>query len=239
VIAFASPADLIALALFAVCVLVYSRYADHGRSPNMLNTRMRSVRRRWVRQMLSRDDRVTDTILTGHSANAISFFASATILIVAGLVGVLSKTSDLYDVASHVILVQPSSLELFQFKLLGLTGIFIFGFYRFTWSLLQASYYYGLMGAAPRANSMSEADLDRLVDQISTVLNNVFTNFNGGIRTYYYALAWLGWLFQPAVFALATILITTVLIMRQFSSKSALAIRNFTEIVDAGDDGKR
>lgn len=233
---YASPADLLALALFVVCVFGYSRYADHGKSPRMLNTRMRAVRRRWVRQMLSREDRVTDTILTGHSANAITFFASATILVLAGLIGIVSRTSDLYVVASGVILVRETSLELFQFKLLGLIGIFIFGFYCFTWSLLQASYYFGLMGAAPSANSATDEELDRIADRIAIVLNNVFANFNAGIRTYYYALAWLGWLFQPAVFALATVFITAVLVLRQFRSPSAMAIQDFTDLIDTRRD---
>ena len=220
-----------------VCVIGYSRLADHAKSQRMLNTRMRLVRRRWVRQMLAREDRVTDTILTGHSANAISFFASATILVLAGLIGLVSRTGDLYIVASGVILLEPTSLELFQFKLLGLIGIFIFGFYRFTWALTQASYYFGLMGAAPPASSMSSGEMDRIADQVASVLNNVFSNFNGGIRTYYYALAWLGWLFQPVVFALATILITAVLVARQFVSDSARAIRDFSDTIES--DSKR
>ncbi len=231
----AAPADWLALGLFGLCVIFYSRYAERSTNPRMLNARMRQVRRRWVRHMLEREDRVTDTILTGHSANAISFFASATVLVLAGLIGLLSQASDLYLVASSFILVRPSSLDLFQLKLLGLIGMFIYGFYRFTWALLQVSYYFGLMGAAPPANSLGGATIERLARQISIVLNSALGNFNGGIRTYYYALAWLGWFFQPAIFALATIFITAVLILRQFNSPSALAIRDFSDQIEAPD----
>jgi uncharacterized membrane protein len=233
----ASPADWLALTVFGLCVVGYSRFADLSPHRNMLNARMRRVRRRWVRQMLDRDDRVTDTILTGHSANAISFFASATILVLAGLIGIVSRTEDLYLVVGTMIMVRPTSMDLFQFKLLGLIGIFIYGFYCFTWSLLQASYYFGLMGAAPPANTAGPAELDRIAVQIATVLNNVFANFNAGIRTYYYGLAWLGWFFQPVTFVIATIFITAVLIARQFASTSAKAICDFADMVDKDRPG--
>ena len=228
----ATIADWVALAIFTFCVIGYSRYSDNSQNPRMLNAKMRKVRRLWIRHMLAREDRVTDTLLTGHSANAISFFASATILVLVGLIGIVSRTRDLHALASEIILVHPTSLALFQFKLLGLISIFIFGFYRFTWSLLQASYYFGLMGAALPVSTLSPTDLDHIADAIAIVLNNVFTNFHSGIRTYYYGLAWLGWIFQPMIFSAATLFITLVLIWRQLRSPAALAIQHFADVME-------
>lgn len=232
-------ADGFALALFVVAFLGYSAFADRaplGRSMTnggrSLNAHMREIRRIWVRRLLDRDDRVGDAILSGHSANSISFFASATALVLAGLIGMLSQTSTIYAMASNLTFVAATSLELFQLKLFGLMALFIYCFYRFTWALLLFSYHYGLLGSAPPAQHLVPELAETMADQIATVLNSGFTNFNAGIRTYYYAMAWTGWFIRPEVFVVATIGMTGILLLRQLGSPSAKAIRNYALLLE-------
>jgi len=94
----ASILDWLALVLFFVAVVAYSRYADHV-GDRLLNARMREVRAIWMRRYLERDDRVLDSILTGHSINSIALFSSATLLIVVALLGVLTNADTAYYVA--------------------------------------------------------------------------------------------------------------------------------------------
>ena len=63
-----------------------------------LNTQLHAVRRRWfsVHQGIHREHRVIDAILLGHISSSISYFGSATLLVLAGLVGTLANVNRIY-----------------------------------------------------------------------------------------------------------------------------------------------
>lgn len=229
-----SPFDLIALGAFFVAVIAYARYADHA-GERLLNARMREIRTRWLQRYLAREDRVLDSILTGHSINSIALFCSATLLIVVALLGVLSNTDMAYRLATQSSFVVRTTVELFQIKLIGLVCVFIYGFYRFTWALLQYNYFLALLGSAPLKEQLAPATIDQMGNQMSVVLNSAVTSFHSGFRTYYYALAWVGWFFHPLFFIAATALVTFVLVYRQIASPAAGAIKGYTALLDEVD----
>jgi uncharacterized membrane protein len=221
--------DWLALAAFFVAVLAYSRYADHV-GDRLLNARMREIRARWMRRTLERRDRVIDAIPTGHSINSITLFCSATLLIVVALLGVFTNADAAYRIASTSTFVIHTTFELFQVKLIGLVCVFVYGFYRFTWALLQYNYFLALIGSAPSREHLDPAAIDEMGNQMSVVLNSAVTSFHSGFRTYYYALAWVGWFFHPLVFIAATAFATFVLIYRQIASPSAGAIKGLAAL---------
>ena len=221
--------DWLALALYCIAVVAYGRYADHA-GERMLNARMRENRARWMRRCLEREDRVIDAILTGHSINSIALFCSATLLIVVALLGVLSNTDLAYRLATQSSFVARTTVELFQVKLIGFICVFIYGFYRFTWALLQYNYFLALIGSAPLKGQLTPSAIERLASQMSVVLNSAVTSFHSGFRTYYYALAWVGWFFHPLVFIAATAFVTFVLVYRQIASPAAGAIKEFAAV---------
>ena len=226
----ASFFDVLALSAFFVAVIAYSRYADHS-GDRLLNARMREIRTRWLQRYLRREDRVLDSILTGHSINSIALFCSATLLIVVALLGVLSNTDLAYALATRSSFVARTTVELFQIKLIGLVCVFIYGFYRFTWALLQYNYFLALLGSAPLKEQMTPPAMDLIGNQMSIVLNSAVTSFHSGFRTYYYALAWVGWFFHPLLFIAATAFVTFVLVFRQIASPSAGAIKGYAALL--------
>ena len=221
--------DWLALIAFFVAVLAYSRHADHV-GDRLLNARMREIRARWMRCSLERHDRVIDAILTGHSINSITLFCSATLLIVVALLGVFTNVDAAYRIASTSTFVIHTTFELFQVKLIGLVCVFVYGFYRFTWALLQYNYFLALIGSAPSREHLDPAAIDKMGSQMSVVLNSAVTSFHSGFRTYYYALAWVGWFFHPLVFIAATAFVTFVLVYRQIASPSAGAIKGLAAL---------
>ena len=233
----ASALDFLALAAFFAAIVAYSRYADHS-GERLLNARMREVRTRWMRRYLAREDRVLDSILTGHSINSIALFSSATLLIVVALLGVLTNTDMAYRLATQSSFVAHTTVELFQIKLIGLVCVFIYGFYRFTWALLQYNYYLALLGSAPVRSRLTESTMEQMADRVSVVLNSAVTSFHSGFRTYYYALAWVGWFFHPLLFIAATAFVTFVLVYRQIASPAAGAIRAYTALLHEADRDK-
>jgi len=77
---------------------------------------------------------------------------------------------------------------------------------------------------------LTKAAVDEMGNQMSVVLNSAVTSFHSGFRTYYYALAWIGWFFHPLVFMAATAFVTFVLVYRQIASPSAGAIKGFAAL---------
>ena len=230
--------DWLALIAFFVAVLAYGRYADHAGN-RLLNARMREIRARWMRRYLEREDRVLDSILTGHSINSIALFSSATLLIVVALLGVFTNADTAYHMGLTSSFVVHTTKELFQVKLIGLVCVFVYGFYRFTWALLQYNYFLALIGSAPFKDHLTPAAIDELGNQMSVVLNSAVTSFHSGFRSYYHALAWIGWFFHPLVFLAATAFVTFVLVYRQLASPSAGAIKGYAALLHEIEERSR
>ena len=116
-------------------------------------------------------------------------------------------------------------------KLIGLVCVFVYGFYRFTWALLQYNYFLALLGSAPLKDHLTPVATAELGYQMSVVLNSAVTSFHSGFRTYYYALAWVGWFFHPLFFVAATAFVTFVLVYRQIVSPAAGAIKGYAAVL--------
>jgi uncharacterized membrane protein len=217
--------DLLALALFFIGVFAYGRFADQY-GQQFLNARMRDLRGRWMRRYLERDDRVIDSILTGHSINSIALFCSATLLIVVALFGVLTNADEAYRVSITSTFVSNTTVELFQVKLIGLACVFIYGFYRFTWALLQYNYFLALIGSATFKEHLKR-------DRRPAVRRSQQRGHQLSQRVPDLLLrARLGrWFFHPLVFIVAICFVNFVLVYRQIASPSAGAIRRIAALL--------
>src|SRR5512133_3032942 len=87
-----TPLDVVAVAVFLAVWIAYQTLFDGiWRRPNSINALMFSLRRAWMMQLLSRENRIVDSTLVGHTIHSASFFASTTMLVLAGLIGVLGS----------------------------------------------------------------------------------------------------------------------------------------------------
>lgn len=89
------PADL-DIWRFTAIALIFAMWAGYGPILNTfghgtLNSQLHGVRLKWMRMLLNskRESRVFDGILLGHISSQVSFFGSATLIVLAGLVGTL------------------------------------------------------------------------------------------------------------------------------------------------------
>jgi len=222
--------DGLALLWMLVLWFVYGRFADRlppdDVKPANLNQMMHHLRRAWMRRMIDRHDRIVDSGLTGHSVNSTTFFASTSMLIIAGLLGVLGNASAAHDVIQSFGFVVASSVVLFEIKLLGLVILFMVAFYKFTWALRQFNFACTLIGAAPLAPAPPDVR-DRFADHAARVMSLAVVSFNGGIRAFYFAMAWLGWFIHPLVFAATTGIVVLVLLKRQLKSRSQHSVAEY------------
>ena len=72
---------------------------------------------------------------------------------------------------------------------------------------------------APRSGA-SAVD-DEFPRQMALILNQAFSQFDAGVRTYYFAFAALYWFVHPILFIVTTVLIALVLVRRQLFSTTA------------------
>src|SRR5260370_1379618 len=67
--------------------------ADHGRGS--LNSRMDAERAAWMRNLLTRDNRIVDASLLASLQNGTAFFASTSLIAVGGSLALLRSSEDL------------------------------------------------------------------------------------------------------------------------------------------------
>ncbi|MBL8708109.1 MAG: DUF599 domain-containing protein [Rhodospirillaceae bacterium] len=224
-----TPLDWIGLGLFALGFFGYAhiaRLAGRGRNLNMM---MHEVRRTWMQRLMTRTDRIVDSALTGHTVNSMSFFSSATILIVAGLIGVLAQADAALALMARWHFIDAGDPALFQLKLLGMVILLVLAFFRFTWALRQYNYCCALVGAVPLALNDYPHRTER-AEQVAMVYTSALDSFNSGIRCYYFAVAWIAWLAGPIPFIAGIFLVMAVLLRRQVISRAARAVQRFVEL---------
>lgn len=211
-----------ALALFLVCWLGYEPLLSVlARRSGSLNADMAHVRLAWMRAMTRRETRLIDSQLLGHTLNSGSFFASANLLLIAAVAGVLfGGEQALRGVAD--VGASPST-EGLEIKL-GLVLICLArGLLDFIWSIRQMNYTLALIGAAPETGE--PGDHDAFAQATAAVLNPALGAFSQGVRGYYFALAAAAWLFGPLWLAAGVASAFTLLVWRQAASPAAQAIR--------------
>ena len=145
-----SPLDAVSLIWFVVAWGGYNLVIDRILvRTGGLNSQMQLIRESWMRQMFARDDRVGDAILLGQLIQSVSFFASATMLLIAALVGVLATVGSAYETFMGLDMIVTTPRSVFELKLMLLTAIFVFAFFKFTWAIRQYNYCSAMIGASP------------------------------------------------------------------------------------------
>ena len=220
------PSDWAALAWFAVCWFGYGRYADRfsGKRAGLVNV-VHGYRLQWMRVMLQRDNRIMDSSLVGNLVNSVSFFASTTMYIIAGLLAVMGTTERAISFASSFAFVRPESKVMWELKLLLLLAIFVYAYFKFTWSLRQFNLLSILIGGAPLPGA-DQAEQERYVRKAGKINSFAGDDFNRGVRAYYFALAALAWLIQPLLFILVTAWVVYILYRRDYRSQTLAAVND-------------
>jgi uncharacterized membrane protein len=213
-------ADWLALAVFLGAWVGYARFARHhgSKQPSLLDVTNRE-RRRWMLQATRREVRVLDGVVVQNLSSAPSFFASTTILIIGALLAALFTSDKANEIAREIPFAARTSLLVFDLKLLLLTAIFVFAFFRFTWSLRQYSFGVIVVAAAPEHDQFaSDTERDAFAERGGRVMGMAAEAFNDGVRAYYMAFAAAAWFISPWACMAVTAGVLLVLYWREFRS---------------------
>ena len=211
-----------ALLFFFSSWVGYARFARHRAEtrPSILASTNR-IRALWMLQATHREVRVVDAVVMQSLSSSPSFFASTTILIIGGLLAVLGTSDKANELVRDIPFAAQTSVLVFDLKVLLLLGIFVYAFFRFTWSMRQYTFGALLVAAAPEAKQFIEQNLSReeFANRAGRVVGLAAETFNDGLRSYYLAFAAIGWFFSPWVFVGASVSVIYILYQREFRSE--------------------
>lgn len=196
----------------------FARVRSHTH-PSLLVTTNR-IRRAWMLQATYREVRVVDGSVIQNLSSSPSFFASTSILVIGGLLAVLSAAEHASELVREIPFAARTSTLVFDLKLVLLLVIFVYAFFRFTWSMRQYTFGALLIASAPEASvfDSGQASREAFADRAGRIVGLAAETFNDGLRAYYLSFAAVGWFFSPLVFVLATFGVIGILYRREFQS---------------------
>ncbi len=217
--------DIIALVTFFCCWSGYTWFARRkAKNTNCLARCLHQHRIHWMLEAVSKEVRIGEAALLANLERNIAFFASSTLLILAGVLTLFAQVETLEGVISSLPYTQPPVHFMIQVKLSLLTAIFVLSFFQFTWSMRQYGFVNVMMGAAPIDTSGLNDNLRAYAKQMAVVQDQAAHSYNYGLRSYYFALAVLCWFFHPALFMVMSLWVVYTLYVREFNSKAVRAI---------------
>ena len=152
--------DWLALGFFVLVWMGYAAFAkyssEHHHSILAMTNRYRHL---WMLQTTARDPRMLDGIITQTLSNTPAFFCSTTILILGGLFALLGTTDKAAELVREIPFAEQTPILVFEFKILVLVVIFVYSFFRFSWSMRQYTFVALLIGAMPPAESFESGEV--------------------------------------------------------------------------------
>ena len=213
--------DAAALAWFFVAFVGYQtvtrRPAVERRSIAGAIQRHRVV---WMRNMAERENRMSDSMLMQQLGQGNAFFASTCAIGIGGLAALLGSGEKVQALLERLPFVARTDAALWDVKLLLLMAIFVFGFFKFAWAF-RLSHYCGIMiGATPQASLETRTACEAHAVAVADLIGIDASHANSGLRSFYYAIAAMTWMFHPLLFIVATTWVLAILIRRDFFSRS-------------------
>jgi uncharacterized membrane protein len=219
--------DTAALLFFAALWAFYgAAVGGHVFHRPSLNVAMNQQRRIWIETMARRELRMIDTSIMAGLQTGTGFFASTSLFALGGCFALIGQSQQVLSVLSEIPFIHTPERGVFEFKIIGLSCLFAYSFFKFAWSYRLFNYCSILFGAVPPS---IEADHNRRIFDAAihrAVRINILAgkHFNAGLRGIFFSIGYLGWFISPLIFALSSLLVVVVLLRRQFFSEARRTI---------------
>jgi len=217
-----SALDIIALLWFIgiwIGYIVFSKNKCKKEKTGLI-AEMDRIRTEWGLELLKRDNRVMDSQLVNGLIRKETFFASTTMLILASTLALMGVGDKAIPLFQNIPFAQTTTTVLWELKVLVLIVVFMFAFFKFTWSIRQHSYCATLLGSIGSPNESDDEKSLLKARQFADLSSLAANHFNNGLRAYYFALAELSWFFHPLAFIFASTWVVIILYRREYYSKA-------------------
>lgn len=218
-----SPLNIATIVVFVACWWGYAFYAAYNsKRKSCLVSVLHQFRLAWMSRLLRRDNRIADSSVMANLERSSLFFASSSLIIIAGLFAGFKYSKEALEVLSDFYLMAPSSRQEWELKIIVLVLIFAYAFFTFTWSVRQYNFCSVLVGSAPLATERGIEDSERelYAMHMAQICSLAANQFNYGLRAYYFAMAFCAWFLGPYFCMAASIMVVAVLYRREFRSKT-------------------
>ncbi|MBU1295358.1 MAG: DUF599 domain-containing protein, partial [Gammaproteobacteria bacterium] len=142
-----NPLDIATLFVFFACWWGYAFYAQYNsKRRSCLVSVLHQFRLAWMSRLLRRDNRIADASVMANLERSSLFFASSSLLIIAGLFTAFNYSEKALGILSDFYLLSPMSQQEWELKIIVLVVIFSYAFFTFTWSVRQYNFCSVLVG---------------------------------------------------------------------------------------------
>jgi uncharacterized membrane protein len=219
-------ADLIALGFFIGGWYGYAFFAEWKRNrTRCLNQIMEQYRHIWFKTLLKRDQRMIDTGVMNGLQNGTAFFASSALFAIGGAISLLATPEKIMGMSKIIPFAGDTSPTLWKIKIIGLTLIFVYAFFKLAWAYRLFNYSAIMIGAAPVRDERDTPEALQITDRGARMNIVASKHFNRGMRAFSFALAYLGWFIHPFALVFGTLFVAFVLYRRIFASDALEALR--------------
>jgi len=211
--------DGVALAWFFFSWIGFTLIADYSpvRRHNVTEA-INRYRKKWMIQMLRREMKMIDTQIMGNLGNGIAFFASTSVLIIGGLCVALGAGNEVVMILEDIPFTAETSRTAYDVKVILLIGIFVYAFVKFSWSFRLSNYCSILIGASPNPPRPDE-ECVKYAELPARISGLAGAHFNRGLRSYFFAMAAMGWFVNAHIFLLTTTVVLLTQYRREFRSR--------------------
>lgn len=216
-----SPAllpDILAFTCFMISLFGYHRIARAltTRHANLI-AKVSQFRELWMRRVCERETHIADATLLSNLLRGALFFASTTVFILGGLLAIIGTGKQVADVINAIPFAAQSEMWLQEMKAFVLIMLFVYAFFKFTWSAWQYNVLSILVGAAP-SPATTDIDIGKYASCAARVAMLAGDSYNNGIRAYYFSIPLFAWFISPWLFLAVTLIVTFVMYRREFAS---------------------
>nr|WP_245294021.1 DUF599 family protein [Methylobrevis pamukkalensis] len=210
----------LAIWLFFTLVVESERFAQVSLSANM--NRQREV---WIRTAAARDLRMIDTQIIAGLQNGTAFFASTSLLAIGGCFALLNATDRVTEIFADLPLPLPFDRATWEVKIIGLTLIYAYAFFKFGWAYRLFNYCSILIGALPHRDRLGTEEMEAAIHRAARINVLAGQHFNRGLRAFFLSIGYLGWFLGGWALIVSSTLVLLVLLRRQFLSKASRTVR--------------
>lgn len=220
-----SAADMAALSAFLAAWLAFELVVDHTQLKyRSLSGLMAHRRREWMLVMAAREMRMVDTAVMSGLQQGAAYFGTVAMLAIGGCFAAMGATDQALRLFQDLPLVGAISRSLFEFKLVGLTLIYVYAFFKFGWSYRLFNYCSILVGGVQQPDEADSAIRRKQALRAAEMNILASRHFTAGQRGLFMALAYLGWFAGPLALMASTLFVIAVLVRRQFFSNARRAL---------------
>lgn len=217
--------DALAVIWFLLCYFGSGWWIEKGPMAARGAGHLMAQRRiEWMREMTRRDPRILDGNLLGGLQNGASFFASAALIGLGGVLAMLGQAGTLAEVAHALPLSHPVGPDGLRLRLMLPLALIAYTFFKFAWAQRLFGYCGVLIGATPLWDEAREAEVMRAAERAGQVNVLAARSFNRALRSLYFTVASLAWLIGPLALCVAAAAIAWMVHRREFRSESQAAI---------------